>query len=49
MYNSSAMEQRSLREICGVSLPDRIGNEEIHGMTGTSEDVTVRMKKDVLS
>ena len=40
---------RSLRRICGVSLADRIRNEEIHRMTGTSENVTVRMKKNVLS
>ena len=40
---------RSLRRICGVSLADRIRNEEVHRMAGTSEDVTVRMKKNVLS
>ena len=32
-----------------VSLVDRICNEEIHRIAGTSEDVTVRMKKNVLS
>ena len=35
---------RSLCRICGVSLADRIRNEEIRRMTGTSKDVTVRMK-----
>ena len=45
-----AVEMRSsLHRICGVSLPDRIHNEEVHRMAGTSEDVTVRMKKNVLS
>ena len=29
----------------GISLNDRIRNEETHRMAGTSEDVTVRMKK----
>ena len=45
----NAVEMRSLRRICAVSLADRIRNEEIHRMAGTSEDVTVRMKKNVLS
>ena len=45
----NAVEMRSLRTICGVSLADRIRNEEIHRMAGTNEDVTVRMKKNVLS
>ena len=45
----NAVEMRSLRRICGVSLADRIRNEEVHRMAGTSEDVTVRMKKKVLS
>ena len=40
---------RSPSRICGVSLADRIRNEEIHRMAGTSEDVTVRMKKNVLN
>ena len=44
----NAVEMRSLCRICGVSLADRIRNEEIHRMAGTSEDVTVRMK-NVLS
>ena len=44
----NAVEMRSLRKICRVSLADRIRNE-IHRMTGTSEDVTVRIKKNVLS
>ena len=43
------MEMRSLRWICGVRLADRIGNEEVHRMAGTSEDIKVRMKKNVLS
>ena len=38
-----------LRRICGVSLADRIHNKEIHRMACTSEDVTVRMKKNVFS
>ena len=45
----NAVEMRSLRRICGVSVADRIHNEEIHRRAGTSEDVTVRMKKNVLS
>ena len=45
----NAVEMRSLRRMCGVSLADRICNQEIHRMAGTSEDVTVRMKKNVLS
>ena len=45
----NAVEMRSLRRICGVSLADRIRNEEVHRIAGTSEDVTVRMKKNVLS
>ena len=45
----NAVEMRSLRRICGVSLADRIRNEEVHKMIGASEDVMVRMKKNVLS
>ena len=45
----NAVDIRSLRRICGVSLVDLIRNEEIHRMVGTSEDVTVRMKKKVLN
>ena len=48
----NAVEMQSLRRICGVSLADRIRNEEIHRMAGTrmaGEDVTVRMKKNMLS
>ena len=45
----NAVEMRSVRRICGVSLADRIHNEEVHRMAGTSEDVTVRMKKNTLS
>ena len=45
----NAVEMRSLRRICGVSLADRIRNEEIHKMANTSEDVTVGMKKNVFS
>ena len=45
----NAVEMRSLRRICGVSLADWIRNEAIHRMAGISEDVTVRMKKNVLS
>ena len=45
----NAVVMRSLRSICGVSLADRIRNEEVHRMAGTSEDITVRMKKNVLS
>ena len=36
------MLRRSLRRICGVSLADRIHNEEIHRMIITSEDVTAK-------
>ena len=45
----NAVEMRSFHRICGVSLADRIRNEEIHRMAGTSEDVMVRVKKNVLS
>ena len=45
----NAVEMQSLRSIYGVSLADRIRNEEIHRMAGTSDDVTVRMKKNMLS
>ena len=41
------MEMRSLRRICGVNLADRIRNEVIQRMAGTSEDI-MRMKKNVL-
>ena len=40
---------QSLPRIYGVSLADRIRNEEIRRVTGTSDDVTVRMKKNVFS
>ena len=40
---------RSLRRIYSVSLAHRIGNEETHRMLGICEDVTVRVKKNVLS
>ena len=43
----NAVEVRSLRRICGVSLADGIRNEEIRRMAGTSENVTVRMKKNM--
>ena len=39
----NTVEMRSLRGICGVSLADRIHNQDIHRMAGTSEDVTVKM------
>ena len=45
----NAVEMRSLRRICAVSLDDRFRNEEVQRMAGTSEDVTMRMKKNVLS
>ena len=45
----NAVEMRSLRRICEVSLAYRIRNEDIHRMAGTSEHVTVSMKKNVLS
>ena len=41
----NGVEMQSLRKIYRVSLADRIRNEEIHRMAGTSEDVTMRMKK----
>ena len=40
---------RSLHRISGVSLAHGNHNEEIHRVAGTSEDVTMRMKKNVLS
>ena len=45
----NAVEMRSLRRICGVRLADRIRNEEIYRMVDTSEDVTVKLKKNVLN
>ena len=45
----NAMEMRSLRRLCGVSLAMRSRYKEIHRMAGTSEDITVRMKKNVLT
>ena len=45
----NAVEIRSLRRICGVSLAHRIRNEEVHRMADTSEDVTVRKKKKMFS
>ena len=39
----------SLRWICGVSLADGIHHEYIHRIAGTSENVTVRMKKNEFS
>ena len=43
----NAMEMRSSRRICRVSLADRVRNEdvEIYRMASTSEDVTVKMKR----
>ena len=45
----NAVDMRSLRRIYTVSLVYLIRNEEIHRMAGTSDDVTVRKKKIVLS
>ena len=48
----NAVEMRSTKGVGyakSVDQLDRIRNEEIHRMAGTSEDVTVRMKKNVLS
>ena len=45
----NVVEMQSLRRICGVNLADRIHNEEIHRLAGTSEDLTVRKNKNVLS
>ena len=44
LQKRNAVEMRSLHRVCGVSLADRIRNEEIHRMANTSEDVTVGMK-----
>ena len=41
-------EMQSLRRICEVSWAKWIRNEEVHRMAGTSEDVSVRMKTNVL-
>ena len=41
----NAVEMQSLRRISGVSLADGIRNDGIHRVVGTSEDVTVKMKK----
>ena len=46
---TNTVEMRYLRRIGGVSLDDRFRNEEVQRMAGTSEDVTMRMKKNVLS
>ena len=42
----NAVETRSFRSVCeyGVSLTDRIRNEEIQRMAGTGKDITMRMK-----
>ena len=45
----NAMEMQSICKICGVSLADRIRNEEVHRMASTNEDVTLKIKKNVLS
>ena len=45
----NAVKIRSLPRICGFSLADRIHDEEIHRMARTSKDVSMRMKKNVLS
>ena len=44
MKKMNAVEMRSLRMICVVSLADQSLHDEIHRITGTSEDTTVRMK-----
>ena len=51
-YIDAVIRQRKVgitEEVSGVSLADRIANEDIHRMADTSEDVTVKMKKTVLS
>ena len=45
----NAVEMRFVRSICGVSLADRIDNEEVHRIAGTSDDITLRLKKNVPS
>ena len=45
----NAVEIRSFRRTSGVSLADRIRDEKIREMAGTSEDITVRRKKNALS
>ena len=42
----NVVEMRSLRRICGVSLADRIYNENIHRMAGNRHDVTVRIEEE---
>ena len=44
----NSVEMRSPHRICGVNLANLISNEEIHRMAVISEDVTTRMKKNVL-
>ena len=44
----NAVEMRSFRRIYSVILADRIPKEDIHRTTGTTKNVTVRIKKNVL-
>ena len=42
------MEMRSLRSICGVTIRDRIRNEEIRGRTGVRDALSKRADQTVL-
>ena len=47
MFRDDAVEMLSLYRICLITLADRIHCEEIHRLTGTSKDVTMRMQNNV--
>ena len=44
----NAVEMRSLRKLCGVTLADQIRNEEIRRMAGLKESVIIKMHKGML-
>ena len=43
------MPWRSVRRICGVSKAYQVRNEKLHRISDTSEDIAVRVKKNMLS
>ena len=44
----NAVEMRSLRKLCGVTLADQIRNEEIRRMAGFKESVIIKMHKGMV-
>ena len=44
----NAVEMRSLRRMCGISLWDRIRNDEVRDRVGLKESIGARMKKGML-